>query len=532
MKKTLKTVLGIVVGPFLLIIGTLLTYFVAKGYRFDFDNGQFEQTGVISVETKPRRTEITLDGTAIGKSPKAVSGINEGKHTVTLSRNGYQTWTMNIDIKPQQLVPLQVVLFKETPDTEVIFDPLSLETSIDGERIDLTGLFGDPDSRIAVFTTGHYVTSETGDESLSAIDIWTYPVKRRFWEFDAQPVQIATLPPDFWMHTTESAPEPASLAPRLEFHPSPDGQKILMRLIRNDESEGYYLLDTGLTNETLQEIPYTPEANSAPPTWSMDSTHLIFTKNNELRSYNTETMTQTVLSERQNPDPFIWTSNESGQLFILVKTETTQEVVQNDPDGSNRAVLLSLPFEEDSQELFKENGGSEPELTDSFSRIHSITLTPKEDQLILFSDQSIFLYTLADQQIEAYPADNPHFQSFCPDEQTLLFTDNADLRINIFRFLIEEGDPLHTLGTTPLIDLASTATAMRWHPDGHNIFFRESAQPAETGTSLIYSVDIENNQLFTVAELNTSTDFTVEDTGKSIVGICSDNTLCRIIFSD
>ncbi|MDD3662035.1 MAG: PEGA domain-containing protein, partial [Candidatus Dojkabacteria bacterium] len=94
MKKTLKTVLGIVVGPFLLIIGTLLTYFVAKGYRFDFDNGQFEQTGVISVETKPRRTEITLDGTAIGKSPKAVSGINEGKHTVTLSRNGYQTWTM------------------------------------------------------------------------------------------------------------------------------------------------------------------------------------------------------------------------------------------------------------------------------------------------------------------------------------------------------------------------------------------------------------------------------------------------------
>ncbi|GEM_PF-651131 len=76
-----------------------------KGYRFDTVNNIFVYSGSVTIKSVPRDIEVLVDGKKKRKSQLnvingsyTINGIRPGKHTVTCKKEGYTTWTKEIDV--------------------------------------------------------------------------------------------------------------------------------------------------------------------------------------------------------------------------------------------------------------------------------------------------------------------------------------------------------------------------------------------------------------------------------------------------
>jgi hypothetical protein len=79
--------IGVFVGLF------LFSLFITYGYRYDFQEKQLVQTGVIDVCIIPNDVELYLDGKFYSdKGCEKMFGINVGSHTVEARKDGYYTW--------------------------------------------------------------------------------------------------------------------------------------------------------------------------------------------------------------------------------------------------------------------------------------------------------------------------------------------------------------------------------------------------------------------------------------------------------
>ena len=76
-------------------------------------NFQLEpKLGSISVMCEPVETEIFLDNSLIGNTPKIVQGISVGEHILTLKKEGYVDNVSKITIKENQTLPISINLEK------------------------------------------------------------------------------------------------------------------------------------------------------------------------------------------------------------------------------------------------------------------------------------------------------------------------------------------------------------------------------------------------------------------------------------
>ena len=120
-----------------LVAGPLLVLYTA-GYRYNFSNGQVLRTGVLSITTSPRGVDIAIDGEAVGqRTPQVLKQITPGEYEITLSKDGYHTWSGMVDIVSGETSQLQTIqLFLDSaPDPLFQKTVEALAPSPDGELI-------------------------------------------------------------------------------------------------------------------------------------------------------------------------------------------------------------------------------------------------------------------------------------------------------------------------------------------------------------------------------------------------------------
>ncbi len=107
---------------FVFVATTILLY--SRGTIFDFRTFSFVQTGGIYIESDPPDAEIELDGKPIHNSVgilQAGTFINNllpAKYTVTLHKDGYQSWKKEVEVLPSEVAVFDRLILLSKKESE------------------------------------------------------------------------------------------------------------------------------------------------------------------------------------------------------------------------------------------------------------------------------------------------------------------------------------------------------------------------------------------------------------------------------
>lgn len=106
------------VAAMLVIVAILVA--VASGWRANGDLS-VEQSGMLQVNSNPTGATVYIDGRRLLLGTNTSEMLTEGKHWVELSRDGYDSWSKEVAIKPGWLLRLQEPrLFKQDREAETV----------------------------------------------------------------------------------------------------------------------------------------------------------------------------------------------------------------------------------------------------------------------------------------------------------------------------------------------------------------------------------------------------------------------------
>ena len=74
---------------------------------------EVESTGSINVTCGPKGSTIKVDGKSVGTTPKEIRGLSVGRHTVEVSKSGYESRSWTVDVKANGMVTLSEDLSAE-----------------------------------------------------------------------------------------------------------------------------------------------------------------------------------------------------------------------------------------------------------------------------------------------------------------------------------------------------------------------------------------------------------------------------------
>ena len=79
---------------------------IAMGYNFN-EKGGIEQSGLIQISSNPKGSSVEIDGEAQFSRTDFNKMLSSGKHTVKISKSGYDTWEKTIDVDPGLLTRVE-----------------------------------------------------------------------------------------------------------------------------------------------------------------------------------------------------------------------------------------------------------------------------------------------------------------------------------------------------------------------------------------------------------------------------------------
>lgn len=78
------------------------------------------QAGDLRITSSPSGATVLLDGREIGTTPLAVDGLVAGRHTIRLSKSGFETVSRRVTVRPSTVVEAAVDLQPRTPAAPTI----------------------------------------------------------------------------------------------------------------------------------------------------------------------------------------------------------------------------------------------------------------------------------------------------------------------------------------------------------------------------------------------------------------------------
>jgi len=114
------------------------------GYRLDIENKKIIETGVISIDIKPKEAEVYLNDIKITKKiPIRLTNRTPGTYNLKISLPGYKTWEKNIDVKSKQTTYIKNInLLKD-----------SLPTAIDNTKNNIDSFLPSTDGRFILLSS-------------------------------------------------------------------------------------------------------------------------------------------------------------------------------------------------------------------------------------------------------------------------------------------------------------------------------------------------------------------------------------------
>jgi len=93
-----------------------------------------EQTGAISVSSTPSGANIYLDGSYKGTTPKTISGVSVGSHTIKITKSGYEDYTKQVTVIAGETTPVNAYLDEQTGAISVSSTPSGANIYLDGSN--------------------------------------------------------------------------------------------------------------------------------------------------------------------------------------------------------------------------------------------------------------------------------------------------------------------------------------------------------------------------------------------------------------
>lgn len=296
MKRVIISTLIIVT---LILVGTGIGIFYAKGYRFDPLNPKtiVQGTGLLVLTSKPDGSRVLINGHLTTATNNTIN-LEPGIYEVRIEQDGYFAWHKTIEVKQEAVSQANAILFPIAPRLESITATGALNPAIDG--------------------TGSILTYTVASASADKNGVYTLNMAApAILSLGAGSTQITN---DLFASFSNST---------LAF--SPDGQQLLASISGQLLNPTTYLLASRSFNTSPKDVTATlPQVLSD---WDKQTTlknkKLIDSLPNKVKAVASNIFSDPTLSPLE--DKVLYTASRSAEIPILINprlpgTDSTPEI--------------------------------------------------------------------------------------------------------------------------------------------------------------------------------------------------------------
>ncbi len=102
-------VVGLLAGASVVIV------LFARGYKFDFQNGSLEETGMILAKSRPDGAKVFLDDKLVTATNNPIQSLKRGKYDLKIIKDGYFEWEKKIDVQEGLVTEIDALLIPLSP---------------------------------------------------------------------------------------------------------------------------------------------------------------------------------------------------------------------------------------------------------------------------------------------------------------------------------------------------------------------------------------------------------------------------------
>lgn len=282
MKRAVITSIIILV---LILIGTAVAVFYARGYRFNPDNPNFLQgTGVLVLTSKPDGARVYINDELRTATNNTIN-LSPGTYQVRIEEDGYFPWKKTVEVKEEVVSSANALLFPIAPRLE---------------SITLTGA-----TNPVLDETKSLIAYTVSSGSATRNGIYTLDMNAR-----------AILP--LGGGETQIANDTIALLSSSMLTFSPDNTDVLAS-IPGTLTSSYYLLSARSFNSAAQNI--TATINTVRETWQeqkeLRDKQLINSLPRKIRTVATDLFKSPILSEEE--DKILYVASRSATIPILIE---------------------------------------------------------------------------------------------------------------------------------------------------------------------------------------------------------------------
>lgn len=196
-----------------------------RGYRFDITNLAFNSTGLVVVQSEPSGAQIIINGNIKTATPATLT-LRPGTYTVTVAKEGFQSWEKHIKVEGEVVNKLDALLLPTNPSLAALTASGIVNPSLS------------PDGSKLAYIVPQTVTTATSSATLATKPgIWVLDLVDKPLGFNRDAREITRSNDIDFSATTLSW--------------SPDNKQILATMPKPIK---YFLFDVDKLTETPQEI--------------------------------------------------------------------------------------------------------------------------------------------------------------------------------------------------------------------------------------------------------------------------------------
>lgn len=86
------------------LIGVVVCFAYAMGYRFNFKDGQFTQIALLQFNSFPGGATVDVNGEQLSTRTATRLNVKSGENQVNMFKDGYRTWRKTVTLKPSEVL--------------------------------------------------------------------------------------------------------------------------------------------------------------------------------------------------------------------------------------------------------------------------------------------------------------------------------------------------------------------------------------------------------------------------------------------
>jgi len=161
---------------------------VVQGYRYNRFDGKIEQGGLVQFDSRPAGATVTVDDITLANRTASKVTLSAGRHTITMTRDGYSSWKKEVLVKPGSVLWLNYTrLFPTNPKVTSVATFEGVATALpapsgkqiavvaksSNPEISLTTLNDDvPQTKKIIIPTGSYTAPGADQSQAFELESW------------------------------------------------------------------------------------------------------------------------------------------------------------------------------------------------------------------------------------------------------------------------------------------------------------------------------------------------------------------------